>query len=180
MHRLHVLTPLALSHAALENLSAGNQPAGKIGIINVSSIASFGAEPFHVGYGATKTWLSAFTEGLAIELAAQGSPVRMQALCPGLTRSEFVGRLGMDRWGIDKAWEKIPQSMWMTANAVVDESLGAFDRNQLFVIPGWRYRLLVRVLKLVPPAWKRKLGVLRIRPLTRPRPALAAQVAAAK
>ena len=33
--------------------------------------------------------------------------------------------------------------MWMTADFVVEESLRAFNSGELFVIPGWRYRLLV-------------------------------------
>jgi short-subunit dehydrogenase len=38
----------------------------------------------------------------------------------------------------------------MTAEFVVDESLSGFQRGQLFVIPGWRYRLLVLLIKILP------------------------------
>src|SRR6266853_517677 len=89
MHRLHVLTTLALSHAALENLTAKQDRSGRTGIINVSSVAGFGQSPSSVSYGATKAWVTIFTEGLAIELAVQASPVKVQALCPGFTYSEF-------------------------------------------------------------------------------------------
>jgi short-subunit dehydrogenase len=179
MHRLHVLTTLALSHAALRNLASRELPAGRTGIINVSSMASFGPEPFHVGYGATKTWMSAFTEGLAVELAARGSSVRVQALCPGLTRSEFVGRLGMDQFGLDKAWEKIPQSFWMSADAVVQESLRGFDRGRIFVIPGWRYRLIARLSRILPASWRRALAILRARQMVRTKPVVEMRTARA-
>ena len=66
MHRLHVLATMRLSHAALANL-VPRATAGT-GIINVSSVAAFAASPQNVSYGATKTWMNRFTEGLAIEL----------------------------------------------------------------------------------------------------------------
>ena len=166
MHRLHVLATLALSHASLRNLAARSDHAGhtgviagktgviagKTGIINVSSVAAFGQSPTGICYNATKAWMNSFTEGLAIELAAQGSPVKVQALCPGFTYSEFHDRLGMDRG-------RIPKSMWMTADFVVEESLRGFDRGALFVIPGWRYRLLVAFMKATPAWFMRRLSI---------------------
>ena len=71
MHRLHVLTTLALSHAALENLLARPDADGRCGIINVSSVAGFEQAPTSVSYNATKAWMTSFTNGLAIELAVQ-------------------------------------------------------------------------------------------------------------
>jgi hypothetical protein len=38
----------------------------------------------------------------------------------------------------------------MTADFVVAESLRGFDRRILFVVPGWRYKLLVGMLGLLP------------------------------
>ncbi|HEX5432467.1 MAG TPA: SDR family oxidoreductase, partial [Bryobacteraceae bacterium] len=131
MHRLHVLNTVALTHAALGNLLPRAQPG--TGIINVSSVAGFGISPQSVSYCATKAWMNAFTEGLALELANKNSPVKVQALCPGLTLTEFHDVLGMDR-------SKMPQSLWMTPDYVVEESLRGFDRGDLFVIPGWRYK----------------------------------------
>lgn len=162
MHRLHVLAALALSHAALMNLAARPNHAGGTGIINVSSVAAFVQSPTSVCYNATKSWMNSFTEGLAVELAAQGSPVRVQALCPGFTISEFHDRLGIDRG-------PIPKSLWMTADFVVEESLRGFDRGKLFVIPGWRYRLLVVFLKSVPGSWVRRISVLAARRYRRPK-----------
>ena len=113
------------------------------GIINVSSVAAYGASPQNVSYGATKTWMNRFTEGLAIELGAKSSPVTVQALCPGFTLTEFHDTVGMER-------SAIPASLWMPADFVVEESLRGFDRRKLFVVPGWRYKLLVWIMKLLP------------------------------
>ena len=162
MHRLHVLATLVLSHAALNNLAARDDRSGKTGIINVSSVAAFGQSPTSVCYNATKAWMNSFTEGLAVELAAQGSPIKVQALCPGFTISEFHDRLGIDRG-------PIPKSLWMTAEFVVEESLRGFDRGELFVIPSWRYRLLVVFMKAVPSSWIRRLSILAARRYRRPK-----------
>jgi short-subunit dehydrogenase len=162
MHRVHVLATLALSHAALRNLAARDDRSGKTGIINVSSVAAFSQSPTGICYNATKAWMNSFTEGLAIELAAQGSPVKVQALCPGFTYSEFHDRLGMDRG-------RIPKSMWMTADFVVEESLRGFDRGALFVIPGWRYRLIVVFMKATPSWFMRRLSIFAASRFRRPK-----------
>src|ERR1700720_2137607 len=156
MPRLHVLATLVLSHAALQNLAARPDSSGKTGIINVSSVAAFSQSPTGICYNATKAWMNSFTEGLALDLAAQGLPVRVQALCPGFTYSEFHDRLGIDRG-------PIPKPLWLTADFVVEESLRGFDRGKLFVIPGWRYRLLVAFLKVTPGALMRRISILAVR-----------------
>jgi short-subunit dehydrogenase len=40
--------------------------------------------------------------------------------------------------------------LWMSADFVVEASLRGLDRRAMFVIPGWRYKLLVWIMKLVP------------------------------
>lgn len=154
MHRLHVLAVVSLTHAALANLVPRGQ-AGT-GVINVSSVAAFNASPDNVSYHATKAWMNAFTEGLATELAGRSSPVTVQALCPGFTLSEFHDTLGMDR-------SATPSWMWMTADFVVEESLRGFDRRRLIVIPGWRYRAIMGLIKLVPASWRRRGSIAAVR-----------------
>jgi uncharacterized protein len=139
MHQLHIVATMRLTHAALAVMAPRNSGA----VINVSSVAAFVASPGSVTYAATKCWMNRFTEGLHMELGRMGSPVRIQALCPGFTRSEFH-----DVAGIDPA--TIPSSLWTTAEDVVAASLAGLERNQLFVIPGWRYKLLVRALAVLP------------------------------
>lgn len=139
MHRLHVLAPMRLMHAALEGMVA----RGRGNIINVSSVSGFGQNPGSVSYSATKTWMISFTEGIYMELQSIGSPVRVQALCPGFTLSEFHDTMHFDR-------KAIPAWMWMSADEVVATSLHGLDRGQLLVIPGWRYRLLVFLMRALP------------------------------
>ncbi len=139
MHRLHVLAALRLTHVALNGMAR----RGKGGIINVSSVAAFWQSPGSVSYCATKCWMNSFTEGLALELKSAGSAVKMQALCPGYTRSEFHDAAGMDR-------KLIADSLWMSAEEVVLASLRGLERGYLVVVPGWRYRLLVLLMKHAP------------------------------
>jgi hypothetical protein len=160
MHRLHVLATVSLTHAALANLVSRGK-AGT-GVINVSSVAAFSPSPQNVSYHATKAWMNAFTEGLATELAGRGSPVTVQALCPGFTLSEFHDVLRMDR-------STVPSSLWMTADFVVEESLRGFDRRKLIVIPGWRYRAGMAFLKLVPAAWMRRGSISAVRRYRKPK-----------
>ncbi len=148
MHRLHVLAPMRLTHAALPGMVARRRG----GIVNVSSVSGFGQNPGSVSYSATKTWMTSFTEGLDMELRSAGSPVRVQALCPGFTLSEFHDAMHFDR-------KKIPAWMWMTAEQVVAASLRGLDRGRVIVIPGWRYRLLVAFMQATPRPLYRALSI---------------------
>ena len=148
MHRLHVLATMRLTHAALGPMVA----RGKGAIVNVSSLAAFAQTSGSVSYCATKAWMNSFTEGLYIELKSMRSPVRVQALCPGFTITEFHETLGMDRG-------TIPKSLWMLASDVVDASLRGLAQDKAVVIPGWRYRLMNGALSLLPTPLKRAMGI---------------------
>lgn len=145
MHEVHVMATMRLAHAALARMV----PAGRGGIINVSSVAAFAQSPGNVSYCATKAWINSFTEGLAIELASAKSPVRVQALCPGFTATEFHETLGLDTGGI-------PRFLWMNADDVVNASLNGFDRGKVIVIPGSRYRMVATVMKHLPWSIRRR------------------------
>jgi short-subunit dehydrogenase len=147
MHRLHVMATMRLCHAALPGLL--DRDAG--GIINVSSIAAFVVSAGSVSYCATKTWMNRFTEGIYMELKLAGSRVKIQALCPGYTRTEFHQTLKMDTSGIAK-W------MWLPADRVVRESLAGLRDGQLIVIPGLRYRAMRFLYSLLPQALRVAIG----------------------
>jgi short-subunit dehydrogenase len=140
MYRLHVLATERLTRAALPGMVERRRGS----VINVASVAAFLPAPNNVSYCSTKTWMVAFTEGLSLELRATGSPVRVQALCPGFTYSEFHDVLKEDRSKI------MSPGWWMTAHFVVYESLRAAERGELIVIPGLRYRMVVALTRLLP------------------------------
>jgi uncharacterized protein len=139
MHRLHVIATERLTHAALKGMTA--RASGTI--INISSVAGFFTNPFNVSYCATKAWINSFTEGIYLELKALHSPVRIQALCPGFTYTEFHDVMKMDR-------NAIPAFLWTSAEKVVTTSLRELQWDRLFVIPGWKYKVLVAVSRCFP------------------------------
>ena len=147
MHQLHVMATLRLTRAAL----AAMVPRARGGVINVSSVAAFGQSPGNISYCATKAWMNSFTEGLDLELRGSGSPVRVQALCPGFTVTGFHDTMGMSRQGIP-AW------LWMRAEDVVDASLRGLARGKLFVVPGAAYKLVV-ILEKLAPRWLRSAAI---------------------
>jgi short-subunit dehydrogenase len=142
MHRVHVMATVRLSHAALAGMVARDNGA----IINVSSVAAYIRSRGGASYCATKSWMTVFTEALYLELQAAHSKVRVQALCPGFTYSEFHDTLGVDRSAL------APRSMWLTADQVVDASLRELETGKLFVVAGWQYRLATTLIPKLPVA----------------------------
>ena len=110
-------------------------------IANVSSIAGFLVGPKSATYCATKGYITSFTESLYLELA--GSGVRLQALCPGYTRSDFHARMGMDTSG-----EFFRH--FMSADDVVKASLKAIEKGTVVCIPGFRYKLIALAARFIP------------------------------
>jgi short-subunit dehydrogenase len=147
MHRLHVMAMMRLTHAALKAMV----PRNRGGVINVSSVAAFAQTEGNVSYCATKAWANAFTQGLDIELHGIRSKVKVQALCPGFTFSEFHDALGVDR-------ANIPGFLWLQADAVVEASLRGLDRGEAIVIPGAVYRTGVALLRHTSHSLRKRIG----------------------
>lgn len=79
-----------------------------------------------------------FTESLALEL--RGSGVRVQALCPGFTLTEFHDDPKYAEYHIK---ERVPGWLWMTSNEVVLASLKALNEDQVVFVPGLKNQLIV-------------------------------------
>jgi short-subunit dehydrogenase len=135
---VHDTVPLRLTHAALPVMLERRKGY----IINVSSVAAFIINPESLTYSATKAFLLNASESLAVELAGTG--VKVQALCPGFTRTDFHAKLG---WPDDAP---IYKKKFMTAEAVVDYSLKCRNRKKVVCIPGFKNRFLVFLIKLIP------------------------------
>ena len=140
MHQLHVMATVRLTHAALGNMVPRDQGA----VVNVASVAGFVRGAGSVSYCATKSWMNIFSEGLYVELRGMGSHVKVQTLCPGFTYSEFHDTMAIQR-------ERLAgKGFWMSAELVVDASLAGLRSGKLYVIPGWRYRLLTALISKLP------------------------------
>jgi uncharacterized protein len=124
-------------------------------IINVVSTSAFQPVPFLTVYAASKAFALSFTEGLATEL--EGTGVRIQALCPGLTATEFQERAHTDT-------VRFNRTPAMTPEAVVEESLRALDRGRLTVVTGIKNRLTLAAQALVPRSLVRRVAADLFRP----------------
>jgi len=124
-------------------------PAGRGGIINVSSVAGFQPGPLDATYAATKAYITNFTEALYEEL--RGSGVRVQALCPGFTRTAFQQRAGWSQ-------RAVPGFAWQEADDVVEASLRALGRNEAVCVPGWHNKVLVATSTKSPRALVRRIS----------------------
>jgi short-subunit dehydrogenase len=141
MLKVHVQATVRLTYAALPTLLARRQGA----IINVSSLAAFFTIPYQVMYSATKEFIRAFSEALAIEL--RGSGVRVQALCPGFTRTDFHARLGADP---ERVYRTSGPMKAMSAEEVVQASLRCLARDEVICIPGAHNRFASFLPCIVP------------------------------
>ena len=123
---LNVLAPVLLTRAAV----AGMVTRGGGSIVNVASLLAFSGAaeapflPKRAVYAATKSFLVTFSQVLAGELGSQG--VRLQVLCPGVVRSEFHSRQGMDMSAVQR----------MEPGQVVEASLADLADGVVVSIPG--------------------------------------------
>ena len=138
-----VRTPMRLMHVALPLMKQRNRGV----VINVSSVASFIAGGT---YSASKSYLTVLTESMHTELA--GTNVKISALCPGFTRTEFHQRGRMSMKGL-------PNFMWLDSDELVAKAWRDALKGKAISIPGWQYQLLVFVIQRLPRSIVRKVGM---------------------
>src|SRR5581483_10521976 len=136
---VHVLAAVRLTYAALPKMIVRRNGA----IITLSSIGAFIPNPGDATYCASKAYLNVFTETLHAEL--QGTGICVQALIPGFTDTEFHDT---PQYGSYQVKAKIPKFLWMTPDAVVQESLNALKRDQVMVIPGFQNRAMIFLARI--------------------------------
>ena len=127
-------------------LLPGMQQRGRGYIVNVASLAGLvpGAAR-NTLYGATKAFLIRFSESLAMENLDRG--VRVSALCPGFTYSEFH-----DVLGIREQVSQMPPWMWMNADEVVRFGIESVMREQprIVAVPGRVNRFIAMLARKLP------------------------------
>jgi len=119
-------------------------------IVNVASNAAFQPIPYMAVYAATKAYVLSFTEALASEL--RGTGVQVQALCPGITATEFLDVAATHRGLL------VTRMPMMSAEDVVASSLRGLDRGRLRVIAGLPNRILAAVQSFVPRGIVRRIA----------------------
>jgi len=135
--RLNVHAVMRLTRAVLPGMV--ERRGG--GVVNVSSVAGFGAVMPGSTYAASKAWVTNFSESVALSVRPYG--VRVMALCPGYTRTEFHQRIGINM-------SKTPAWMWLEADDVVRDALRDLDRARMVSVPDWKYKIAVFGMRHAP------------------------------
>lgn len=138
-----VRAPLRFMHAALPAMRERNQGV----IINVSSVAGWIAGG---SYSAAKSYLTVMSESLHTEL--RGTNVKVLALCPGFTRTEFHQRGRMRMTGL-------PEFLWLESRHVVSAAWRAAQRGRAISVPGIQYKLLSAITRFAPRPLVRRIGM---------------------
>ncbi|UIN54922.1 SDR family NAD(P)-dependent oxidoreductase [Pseudomonas kribbensis] len=120
--QLNVTTLTRLAAAAASAFTR----AGRGTIINIASVVALFPERFNATYSASKAYVLSLTQTLNTEL--EGTGVKVQAVLPGVTRTEIWDRSGFDASGI-------PAEMVMEAGEMVDAALSGLDQGELVTIP---------------------------------------------
>lgn len=107
-------------------------------VINVASTAAFQPTPGMAVYGATKAFVLSYTEALWQE--CRGTNVKVLALCPGATETEFFDRTG----------EQFLTDGRQTPKEVVDTALAALDKSSPTVVSGLRNNILAAGYRVTP------------------------------
>jgi short-subunit dehydrogenase len=120
--QLNVTAVTRLAAAA----AASFAKAGRGTIINIASVVALFPERFNATYSASKAYVLSLTQSLNAEL--DGTGVKIQAVMPGVTRTEIWERSGIDA-------SQIPADMVMDAGEMVDAALSGLDQGELITIP---------------------------------------------
>jgi len=122
---------IALNVTALTRLTYAAAPAfvarGAGTIINIASVVGISPETLNGVYGATKAFVLALSHSLQHELADKG--IRIQAVLPGATATDLWEIAGLP-------WKKLPPSIVMSPQDMVDAALVGLDQGELVTIPG--------------------------------------------
>jgi short-subunit dehydrogenase len=134
MVQVNVATLVDLTRLYLPGMLARDRGA----VINVASTAAFQPVPYMAVYGASKAFVLSFTEALWAE--TRRTNVRVTALCPGSTETEFFAVAG----------ENAQVGRRMAPEHVVHAALRALDRRAGSVVTGTGNRLLINAPRLAP------------------------------
>ncbi|GGD15537.1 SDR family NAD(P)-dependent oxidoreductase [Aquisalinus flavus] len=139
--QLMVTACAALAHHCLP----GMRERGWGRVINVSSVAGLvPPSAGHTLYGASKAFLVSFTQSLAAETARDG--IGCCVVCPGFTYTEFHDVNGT-REALNRA---MPDWMMLHADDVAAGTLKAADRGHTVHVPGWQYKTIVALARIMP------------------------------
>ncbi|MGH9117882.1 MAG: SDR family NAD(P)-dependent oxidoreductase [Acidimicrobiales bacterium] len=143
--KVNVLAVVRLTHAALGPMLERDRGT----ILNVSSVAGLQSTPGNATYGATKAFVTSFSE--AVHEEVRGTGVQVSMVLPGFTRTEFQERAGIEG-------RKIPDIAWMDATTCARIALDGARAGKPFNVPGGVNKALVTVTGFLPRSLVRRVA----------------------
>jgi short-subunit dehydrogenase len=143
--RLNVVALVRLTRASLPGLVARHSG----GVINVSSIAAFQPGAYEATYCATKAFVTSFSQAVYEEVRKDG--VKMLALHPGLTRTEF-----QDKGGADAS--AMPSFVAQSAEQVAAAGLKAYRKGKPVCVSGAPNKFAATAARLAPLGMSRRMA----------------------
>lgn len=134
---LNVKSLVALTHLYVRPMMTRRGGA----IINIASTAAFQPVPFMTTYAATKAFVLSFSEALAAEMRDYN--VRVMALCPGATETNFFDAAKGAR---------PPMRLVETPAQVVTTALRALEAGKSSVVSGWSNFFVSQSSRFLPRA----------------------------
>jgi short-subunit dehydrogenase len=131
---------VALTHLTKLFLPQIRAREGKL--LNVASTAAFQPGPFMAVYYASKAYVLHFTEALAEEL--RGTGVTVTCLCPGPVKTNFQNRAHIGDTRL------MTSPMLVDVREVARVAYEGMKQGKRVVIPGWKNRFGVQMLRLSP------------------------------
>lgn len=111
---------------------------GKGQLINISSVAGWIVSGT---YAAEKSFVTVFTESLAVQL--RGTGVTATAVCPGFTHTEFHDRAGL-------SMDRLPEWVWLSAEELVSAALADAEAGKTISVPGRRWKAIALLARVAP------------------------------
>lgn len=136
-----VTAVMRLTHAALGPMVSRGHGA----VVNVSSVAGYLPRGT---YGAAKAYVTSLSTWADLTYRDRG--VRVMALLPGFTRTEFHQRMDVDR-------SSAPSWMWLDVDRVVGDALRDLARGRTISVPSKRYRVISTFARYTPSGVQARL-----------------------
>ena len=140
MNELHINCMLKLTYSLLPDMISKNEGT----IINVASDAAYMIVKRNAVYSGTKAYIKQFSHGLHLEL--NNTNVYVQALCPGLTKTDLHEKMGMNK----ERQKNRGILRWENPEQVVAQSVKAMKKNKGICISGWSTKLLIFLTSCMP------------------------------
>lgn len=116
-------------------------------VINVASVASYLSVTTGSMYGPIKAFILQYSKTLHLDLARHG--VNVTALCPGYVRTEFF-----EVHGTSERLKRVPGFMWLDPDRVVRAAWRAVERGRAVCVPGFFYKIIIRLAPMLPARWR--------------------------